>query len=252
MPAGDEDEQERLHSLCDDFNPRSFWRTHSTDLNVVLAPARARSKPTPDMETQPYQQALLPVESDAMTGVEATGKAGDFMLGRRMMEKERLARLGQRKREPSPHPKLFNPAQGHCNAWQLDESVDDFVRRLPPLPTSIDTSPWIWVHNPHPDIRAQSTPPCSDDFSRRGMDLLAQSLRNRQDPQAKSLYGLKAVLAKSLNQETKALQQRITDLAVECGILSGKVSTVFSQLFRNLLRRMGFKPCTTLNVFAIL
>jgi hypothetical protein len=53
------------------------------------------------------------------------------------MQEARLARLGERKREPSPEPVLFNPGQGSPDAWQLGESPNDFVRRLPPLTTSI-------------------------------------------------------------------------------------------------------------------
>jgi hypothetical protein len=231
MPVGDEYEQQRLHSLCDKINPKPFWRTYSTDLNVVVAPARAElsSKATPITKSQPGQQASLLVECTATSESEATSRTSGFLLDRRAMEEERLSRLGQRKRGLSPPHKLFNPAQGHCDAWQLGESVNDFVRRLPPLSTSVVTCPWIWVHNPHPDLHAQSTSHCAEEFSRRGMDLLDQSLRVRQELQARFVYGSKAVMAKSLNQESKALQQRVTDLAAECGILSGKVGALFAE-----------------------
>jgi len=154
----------------------------------------------------------------------ASSKPSDFILDRRAMEEERLARLGKRKREPSPEPVLFNPGEGSLDAWQLGESVDDFVRRLPPLTTSVFTCAWIWAHNPHRGAHNGELSHRGDEFRSRGMDLLDQSLRSRQQIQTKGTYGPKAALTKSLNQASKALQQRITDLAVECGILSGKVS----------------------------
>jgi hypothetical protein len=159
------------------------------------------------------------------------------------MEEARLARLGKRKREPSPEPVLFNPGQGSPDAWQLDESAEDFVRRLPPLTTSIYTCAWIWAHNPHFDVHDKSkfTSHRADEFRSCGADLLGQSLQTRQQMQSKGLHGPKAALTRSLNQESKDLQQRITDLAVECGILSGKVRMTLT--FASVhLQNADFKP----------
>lgn len=54
---------------------------------------------------------------------------------------EAPATSGKRKRESSAELELFNPLQGCPDAWQLGESVDDFVRRLPPTATSESTYP---------------------------------------------------------------------------------------------------------------
>jgi hypothetical protein len=82
-PLGDEDEQDRLLSLCDDFDPRPYWKSHSRDLNTVLSMAQ----PTPI--------------------------------------------------------NLHNIYEGRADAWQLHESVEDFVKRLPPRTTSIDLCPYV-------------------------------------------------------------------------------------------------------------
>jgi hypothetical protein len=138
------------------------------------------------------------------------------------MEEARLARLGKRVREPSPEPVLCNPGQGSPDSWQLGESVDDFVRRVPPL-TTADCA-WIWAHNPRRDPHEGFTSHNVNEFRSRGKDLLDQSLQSRQQIQTKGAHGPQAAMTKALNGESKALQQRITDLAVKCGILSGKVS----------------------------
>jgi hypothetical protein len=214
---GDESEQQRLLSLCDDFTPGPFWRAHLKDPNVIRAPFRAQ---VPAEATSVMSEAL----PDALTVSKASSKPTDFMLNRRAMEQERLGRLGKRKRKSSPPPALFNPAQGRPDAWQLGESVDDFVRRLPPLTTSVMISPWIWAHDPHRDSYDKSITCMVDSFVGRGASLLEQSLQNREEIRTKGLYGTKSVQTKSLSQESKALQQHIADLAGECGVLSGKVS----------------------------
>lgn len=158
--------------------------------------------------------------------IKATSPSSAFPIDRRAMEEARLARLGKRKREPSPDAVLFNPGQGSPDAWQLGESAEDFVRRLPPLTTSINTCAWIWAHNPHFDVRDKNKVIShrADDFRNRGTQLLGQSLQARQQIQSQGSHGPKAAVNRSLNQESKDLQQRITDLAVDCGVLSGKAS----------------------------
>jgi hypothetical protein len=163
-------------------------------------------------------------ESTMMSKPQADHKPSNLMLDRRAMEEARLARLGKRIREPSPEPVLHNPGQGSPTSWQLGESADDFVRRLPPLTTTIETGPWIWAHNPRRGAHDGSASHDVEQFRSRGKDLLDQSIQNRQRIQTTGSNGPRAAVTKSLNQESKALQQRITDLAVECGILSGKVS----------------------------
>jgi hypothetical protein len=192
---------------------------------VLLAPER-RSKDISSSSIDPMGDVNATDNRASEPSVVVHSKPPDFLLDRRAMEEARLARLGKRKREPSPKPVLFNPGQGSPDAWQLGESVDDFVKRLPPLTTSVFTCTWIWVHNPHFDARDKNkyTSHRADEFRSRGTDLLAESLQARQQLQTKGLHGPKGPLTKSLNEESKALQQRINDLAVECGILSGKVS----------------------------
>lgn len=164
-------------------------------------------------------------EIDSISKKRAGASAANFLLDRRAIEKERLAGSGQREREPSSELAVFNPGQGSHDAWQLGETVDEFIQRLPPLTTQSCISPWIWVHNPSPDYRNESISHDADEFRSRGRDLLSRSIQTRQQLQGKGLHGSKVALTKSLDQESKALQQRITELAVECGILSGKASS---------------------------
>jgi hypothetical protein len=44
---GEEDEQDRLLSLCEEFNSKPFWKHHREDLNAMLA--KERRNPPPDL-----------------------------------------------------------------------------------------------------------------------------------------------------------------------------------------------------------
>ena len=143
------------------------------------------------------------------------------------MEEERLARLGKRKRDAEDDPvqqlELFNIFEGDPHAWQLGESVDDFVKRVPPATTSALSCSWIWVSNPYRNPRDKSPGSRIADFTERGSELMSQSLHTRQDMQAKGRFGSKSTLARALNPDGKALQQRLSDLAKETNVTAGKV-----------------------------
>lgn len=55
--------------------------------------------------------------------------------------------------EQSSAVKLHNPYAGVPYAWQLSESVDDFLARLPPSATDASLElPWIYICNPYVDL----------------------------------------------------------------------------------------------------
>ncbi|EDU44534.1 conserved hypothetical protein [Pyrenophora tritici-repentis Pt-1C-BFP] len=217
--AGDEEEQKRQVRLANSFNPEPFWRTHGNDLNTIAHAARAKLAVK---ETTAAPDQASPTTNNAQSVTE-TDKFNISGMDRKAMEQERLARLGEkRKREPSPGPQLFNPLEGQPGAWQLGEPVDDFIKRLPPVTTPISKCPWIWAANPHRNSRDKSPSPQEDDFMTRGTQLLAQSLETRQKIKDDGARGPRAVVNKQLAQESKALQERITGLARETRVVSGK------------------------------
>jgi hypothetical protein len=236
---GDEDEQAYQRDLCEEFNPKPFWRAQHKDLNILSIAARAQQSTEATLNVRLAEVTSTAATEEAMQKPTATmaGKPLNISgLDRKAMEQGRLARAGKRERDLSPEPRqvkalkpsppkpeLFNPQEGRAEAWQLGESVDDFIRRLPPFTTSIFTCPWIWAENPHRNPRDKSPYPRVEDFTARGMELLEQSLETRRDIQKTGYNGSRSVMTKQLNQESKALQRRIADLANETNALSGKV-----------------------------
>ncbi|KAI0893165.1 DUF1917-domain-containing protein [Annulohypoxylon nitens] len=64
---------------------------------------------------------------------------------------------------------LHNPYAGIEYAWQLGETIEDFVERLPPATTNeTDTNKWIWVCNPY--IRQKKKSEASNQQIRGGED----------------------------------------------------------------------------------
>ncbi|EMD63486.1 hypothetical protein COCSADRAFT_181745 [Bipolaris sorokiniana ND90Pr] len=98
---------------------------------------------------------------------------------------------------------LFNQLQRQLNAWQLGKSVDDFIRRLPPLTTSVFTCPWIWAENPYHNPHDKSPYPH-----------VALTLQIAACDYSRVL--------RDSPQESESLQEPITSLARNTHVLSRK------------------------------
>jgi hypothetical protein len=224
--AGDENEQEYQESLSNQTTPKAFWSSHSKDLNAIVSPAKlqARKGAVSDVDATPTKKPMPLTTSKRANQLPASSG-----LDRKAMEEERLARLGKgkRKRDPSPglstNRELFNPMKGQPYSWQLGETADAFVKRVPPLITSALTCEWIWAANPHRDPRDKSASPRVAAFKDRGAKLLADSLQKRNAIQEKGRFGSRSTVTRAWNQEARALQHSLSKLAVETGVLSGKV-----------------------------
>lgn len=121
-------------------------------------------------------------------------------------------------------PALSNPGEGQSGCWQLGETVEDFVRRLPPVSTSAYDVDWIWVHNPYPQPQGKSRPPEVDKFIIRGRELLARSLQTRNEIGSGHQTKNKSLAIRHLKEESRLLQERISDLAAQTNVIFGKVS----------------------------
>ena len=225
--TGDDNEQEYQESLSNQDTPKAFWSAHSKDLNAIVSPAKlqARKGHVSDVDATPTKKPM-----PLTTSTRANRLPGPSGLDRKAMEEERLARLGKgkRKRDPSlefaPRREKLNPMEGQPFSWQLGESAEEFVKRISPVTTSVAECEWIWAANPYRDPRDKATAPRVAAFKDRGAKLLADSLQKRDEIQQKGRFGARSVVTRAWNQEARALQLNLTKLAVETGVLSGKVS----------------------------
>ncbi|KAL5398020.1 hypothetical protein PMIN04_003173 [Paraphaeosphaeria minitans] len=126
------------------------------------------------------------------------------------------------KQRKMPSLALSNPGEGQSGCWQLGETVEDFVKRLPPVSTSAYDYEWIWVHNPYPQVQGKSKVADINSFTVRGRELLARSLQTRKGIESDAQKKGKGLVSRRLNEESRLLQQRITGLATETNVVFGK------------------------------
>lgn len=126
--------------------------------------------------------------------------------------------------KPTPTGRLHNRYEGEPGAWQLSESVDAFLARLPPATT--DWRPgldWIWIANPYIPAGAGAA---LTQFRKGGAERLAlladfekmAAFTSRAGGGRKPLSVVKTELA----QERKETVADLRELAAACNVVTGK------------------------------
>lgn len=133
---------------------------------------------------------------------------------------------------------LHNPYEGDRYAWQLDETVDDFLARLPPSTTRVTaTDPWIIICNPFIPRRLkarsanQHVSGCEDEapvesntklhvFIQGGMERL--HLLSDFISKTRSMAVTKSIASREINKERMLALTQILDLAHHLHVRSGK------------------------------
>ena len=115
----------------------------------------------------------------------------------------------------------YNPGEGLLSSKQLNESIEDFLKRLPPSTTSTnDIGPWIWTYNPSSPYR-----PLQEDqatLKTEGNRLLSNLIARRQDLEAKNPSSPAGTITRKLKPHITALQNDLFDLARRTNVISGK------------------------------
>jgi hypothetical protein len=137
---------------------------------------------------------------------------------------------------------LHNPYSGISYAWQLTETVDDFLARLPPATTdqTVDT-PWIFICNPYiPRVhKTQGGGQNSLDNEDEAPDEVGSQVsvveaggRERLEIAAKYIGGLTksgqrpAFVEKEVQKERKQAVDDILSLAHAAKVRTGKVTAL--------------------------
>ncbi|OGM43944.1 hypothetical protein ABOM_005915 [Aspergillus bombycis] len=183
---GSDDEKARLEYLAKTYDPEPYWDTihpilYSTIQHDSLA-ASKQQQPPPISETNPPT-----------------------------------------KPKPSPHPVHFEPetppsTTAH-NARKRNESVTDFLARLPPSETeSADVGPWIYVDHP-------GAPREEKDIAGlvgQGTEML-RAFEERKVAVEVEMQGASALArGRKLVPLRRGLEREIFALARETGVVSGK------------------------------
>ncbi|MCJ1362237.1 hypothetical protein MMC16_001339 [Acarospora aff. strigata] len=121
----------------------------------------------------------------------------------------------------TPTANLYNPYKGLLYARQLEETVPEFLERLPPLTTPASTNgPWIFIANPYSPKR-----PLDEDragLTTAGEAILSTFSATKATLETQTTGLPKSTLTKKLTQERKAVQEALLAAAAEHNCTSGK------------------------------
>ena len=121
---------------------------------------------------------------------------------------------------PVPKGGLHNRYEGMNSAWQINETADDFVKRLP-VHGSAWAGPWLWVANPYSDRDAEPEYE-SAKFKQLGPRLLREHLEHKQQVTEENPGKTPAVITRKLLPARTKLKEDILALSKEAGMLCGK------------------------------
>ena len=123
-----------------------------------------------------------------------------------------IAHIGQEKEKMAnsvPKPQeAFNPYEDYPSGRHLSENVENFLRRMPPLSTSIvDYGPWIYIANPF----CPKSQPGEDQatFVRRGLQLLKEFTVARVGIERSMPGKAKSVIGRKVTPPTYSIGTRI-------------------------------------------
>ncbi|APA14044.1 hypothetical protein sscle_12g088140 [Sclerotinia sclerotiorum 1980 UF-70] len=142
------------------------------------------------------------------------------------------ANVAQALASPPPKSTMYNPYAGQECAWQLEESVEAFLKRLPPKTTQVSESiPWIYITNPFREapkriaIHEEAPPDKDSDWGKcvsEGNRLL-QELRTLRNTIEKENSGKSTIaINRLIDKEKEAIVQKILDTAIDCQCTTGK------------------------------
>jgi hypothetical protein len=121
---------------------------------------------------------------------------------------------------------LRNPYEGHISARQLDETVDDFLRRLPVLNSGI-VGPWLWIANfrigkNFDDPESSSLYP---EFMKKGRQFLDAYLEKKKRTEMDNPHLTTGWVTRRLGPDRDKLRESILKTATDCKETCGKAST---------------------------
>jgi hypothetical protein len=132
---------------------------------------------------------------------------------------------------------LYNPYEGQFCGRQLNETVEEFLQRLPPQTTPVsDLVPWIFIANPYrkapnaedgQEIKGEGPPEEESDWAQfvvLGGNMLEELTGIRHDIEKEKPGKAKATVTKAYNPHKDLIVQKLLDTAAELHCTSGKVT----------------------------
>ena len=128
------------------------------------------------------------------------------------------------KEPPSPslsQRELYNPYEKLPTGRHLDETVDQFLTRLPPSTTKYaDIKDWIWIANPY--LPKPETKPDVEAFRAAAKLILDELKAAREDTEQSLQRAGKAAANKALEGVKKEAEQKLLEAAKQHRVTYGK------------------------------
>lgn len=116
-------------------------------------------------------------------------------------------------------------SKGHPAAWQQDETIDDFLKRLPVAdPGTANVGPWLWVGNPQISWSQKKHAEKEDveAFVEAGEELLEAFLKRKSKTEAENPDKAPATITRYMRPYRDQLEEDLLRAAVETGTTCGK------------------------------
>ncbi|KAF7918731.1 uncharacterized protein EAE97_011826 [Botrytis byssoidea] len=198
----------------------------------------ANGKETKGLENEGYLSDESDFYGDPETKASFEERAADFEATaywkshQPTLTEKADSNVAQALANPESKATLYNPYAGQACAWQLDESIDDFLRRMPPRSTEVTPStPWIYVTNPFRKVpkgtavNDEAPPGEHSDWARcvtEGNRLLDELITIRNTIEKENPKKSTVAIDRMINKEKEILVQKILDTAIDSGCTSGK------------------------------
>lgn len=113
--------------------------------------------------------------------------------------------------------------KGREDAWQQDETIDNFLRRLPVAdPSTAGVGPWLWVSSPTVSRHHQGKGADPDSFIELGINLKSAFMRQRSQIESENSGKAAATITRKMGPYRDQLEEDLLSAAVKTGTTCGK------------------------------
>jgi hypothetical protein len=150
---GDAKTKAKYEKRAASYNPRRYWEIHDWNLQCIAAQEKAalnqgsqtKHSVPQGIKRKREDAEVKPENAPRPTKIKTDQQSAKFAPSPSTTASTASAT------SPAPAPaELYNRLEGHHDAWQLNETIPNFLDRLRPSdPNTASIGPWIWISNPH-------------------------------------------------------------------------------------------------------
>ena len=206
---GDENTKAEYEKRALSFNPRDFWDIHDWNMQCLAAQEKASL-------AQPIQQGIKRKRENP-----PAIKPEDRSKSAKLKHETTPDKVGPTLVASPVSTKPFNPYADVESAYQLHETIAEFVDRLRPSRSAIaDTGPWIWIANPNSTYHGHNAD--VGGFKQVGFELLESFERERKELEEQYPDKIPSSITRMLKPQREQLEAEILKLAKEKKVTYGK------------------------------